>query len=229
MEARAEHDGRWYSTPSGVSYPSVTTVLGWSSDMSWIDSWRANIGDAAADKILTQAGRRGTDVHALAESYLNNDPAWHKDAMPINLATFMDIKRLLDKHVTVVRGLEYPSYSHRLKTAGRCDLVCDWDGVPTVVDFKTASSARSEEVLDKYALQATCYALMIKELTGLDVQRVVIPITVDYKYSGYRHPAYESIILVSHKVSALEDRVSRIFENWEMVRPVATEKKAAVS
>jgi Kyanoviridae exonuclease len=74
ITSRDDESGRWYTTPSGEKYPSVTTVLGWNSDKKWLDAWHDRMGKEEAGKILTQAGARGTDVHALAEAYLNNDP-----------------------------------------------------------------------------------------------------------------------------------------------------------
>ena len=62
---------RFYVTPEGNKYPSITTVLGWFSAKS-IAQWRKRVGSEAANKITTQASRRGTSVHQLCEDYLNN-------------------------------------------------------------------------------------------------------------------------------------------------------------
>ena len=62
---------RLYVAPNGEKYPSVTTVLSdYKKDA--IVAWRKRVGNEQANKISTQASRRGTKVHKLCEDYLNN-------------------------------------------------------------------------------------------------------------------------------------------------------------
>ena len=53
---------RYYVTPSGDKYPSITTVLSILS-REGIKEWRARVGEEAANAISTKAARRGTNVH----------------------------------------------------------------------------------------------------------------------------------------------------------------------
>ena len=115
--------GRIYTTPQGNKYPSVTTVLSHGSDHSWLDEWKARVGEVEAKKILVQAGRRGSAVHELAEYYLKNDPDYKKGHMPFNIYSFNKIKPFLDEHVGLIAGLEIPLYSDTLKVAGRSDCI----------------------------------------------------------------------------------------------------------
>ena len=66
-----ENNKRFYLTPDGGKYPSITTVLGWFSAKG-IMEWRKRVGAAEANKITTQASRSGTSVHQMAEDHLNN-------------------------------------------------------------------------------------------------------------------------------------------------------------
>ena len=67
-----ENGKRLYVTPDGEKYPSVTTVLSdYKKDA--IIQWRKRVGEQQANKISTQASRRGTKVHKLCEDYLNNE------------------------------------------------------------------------------------------------------------------------------------------------------------
>ena len=63
-----ENGKRFYLTPDGGKYPSITTVLGWFSRKG-IMEWRKRVGEAEANKISTQASRSGTNVHQMAEAY----------------------------------------------------------------------------------------------------------------------------------------------------------------
>src|SRR4051812_24292932 len=88
------HDGkRFYRTPGDGLYKSVTTIISEKTDKSWLDSWRARVGAEEADRILLQAGIRGTAIHNIAEKYVLGNKDWAKGEMPINLATFRKIKR----------------------------------------------------------------------------------------------------------------------------------------
>lgn len=46
--------GRVYDVPAGL-FPSVTTVLKATANMSGIDAWRAKVGEEEADRILEAA------------------------------------------------------------------------------------------------------------------------------------------------------------------------------
>ena len=176
---RKNIDGRrMYVTETGNAYPSITTVL---SRMSrdGIKAWRERVGAETANKISTQASRRGTAVHKLAEEYLGNNPQWSKGAMPTNIETFNTIKPILEDNINLVYGLEVNLWSDYLGVAGQCDCVCQWNGNNTIVDFKTARKAKKVEHIKNYFLQGCAYAIMFEERTGIPVPNVAIVIAVD--------------------------------------------------
>lgn len=179
MEADTTENGRYYLTPSGVYYPSVTTVIGKGSDNSWIQQWKDRVGEDQARKILAQAGRRGTAVHELCEQYLKNDLKYASGHMPANIASFNTIKPHLDRHVTGVGGLELPLYSDHLRVAGRVDCLAKWDGQWAIVDFKTSKREKTRTSIGNYFMQASCYAYMVYERLGIVPSNIVIVMTVD--------------------------------------------------
>lgn len=174
-------EGRYYTTPTGEKYPSVTTILGRSLDKSGLDKWRRAVGEERANQISTQAAGRGSAIHELCERYVLNDLNYTAGAMPINVATFKTIQPLLDEYVGKVYGLELPLYSNTLKTAGRTDLLAEFKGVNSIVDFKTSKKIKKEEWIESYFLQATVYSLMVEERTKIKVPQIVIMIAVDYE------------------------------------------------
>lgn len=174
-------EGRYYSTPVG-KLPSVTTVLGRSLDKSGLEAWKTRVGEEEAAKILVQAGRRGSAVHQICENYILGKD-YRKGHMPFNLMSFSTIKPYLDRNLGTVYGVELPVYSKRLNTAGRTDLFAGYDGLNSVIDFKTSRRIKSEEHILGYFLQATCYAMMLEELTGFVVPQIVIVISIDHEES----------------------------------------------
>lgn len=171
--------GRFYTTPNGTKYPSVTTILGAGGDNSWLEAWRLRVGDAEVARISGQASRRGTAVHEIAEEYLKNNPQWTKGQMPANVASFKQIKPFIDKSLSEIYGLEIPMYSDTLRTAGRVDVVGIWDGQLSIIDFKTSKRKKYRADISNYFMQCGAYAYMFYEATGLFVPNMVILMMVD--------------------------------------------------
>jgi len=170
--------GRFYYPPSGEKYPSVTTVLG-VQDKSGLDVWRKQVGEEAANRISTQAKNRGSDVHLIAENYLNNIVDYTKKNMPANVMTFNSLKPILDSRVNNIYFQEAGLYSHRIKTAGRVDLIAEFDGVLSVIDFKTSRKPKKREWINGYFCQESFYAAAFFELTGITIRQVVTLVMID--------------------------------------------------
>lgn len=178
LTADTSDKGRFYTTPSGAVLPSVTTVLSM-QDKSGLDDWIKRVGEDEAKRITLQAGRRGTAVHDLAEKYVNNDVNWKRGAMPANLFTFNTVKTVLDKHLDNIWTQEAALYSERLSVAGRVDCIAEWDGVLSIVDYKTSRRPKQREYVEGYFIQESVYAACFFEMTGVPVKQIVTVIAVD--------------------------------------------------
>jgi hypothetical protein len=175
-----EIDGkRHYITPDGA-FPSVTTVLGEKLSKGGLEEWRARVGEKEAARITKLATDRGTAVHNICERYVLNQE-YRSGVMPTDMHTFLQIKPYLDLNLGSIYGIEAPLYSRRLRTAGRCDLLAGWQGVNSIIDFKTSRRLKKEEYIESYFLQATCYSLMAEERTSLKFPQIVIVIAVDHE------------------------------------------------
>lgn len=183
LQAQMLAGRRYYASPTGELLPSVTAILGESDiiDHTWLDEWKARVGEEEAKKVSTQAAYRGTMIHSMAENYVLNKEDYTGGHMPFNIMQFKTIQKELDEHVTCVRGIELALWSDKLKTAGRCDLVADWDGVPSIVDFKTSKRIKKVEDILGYFVQCSAYACMIQERHGLVVNQIVIVMSVDFE------------------------------------------------
>ena len=171
--------GRIYTTPQGNRYPSVTTVIGAASDKTYLDKWKARVGEQEAKKVSAQATRRGSAVHSLVENYLCNNPEYTKGHMPNNLISFKKIKPHLDENIGKIAGLEVPLYSDKLRVAGRVDCIAEWDGTWSIVDFKTSKREKARDDIHDYFIQCSAYAIMMFEATGILCKQSVIVMTVD--------------------------------------------------
>ncbi len=179
---RVTIDGvRHYVTPSGKAYPSVTTVLGRKTDKTHLIEWRKRIGGAEATKISVRAANRGTAIHTICENYLLNEESYPPNSMPANIDTFKTLRPLIDNHIGKVYALEHFMYSDLLMTAGATDCIAEFDGVMSVVDFKTSTKLKKEEWIQNYFFQATSYAMMAEERHGIEVPQIAIMIAVDHE------------------------------------------------
>lgn len=178
------HDGesRYYETPGGKKYPSVTTVLGAMQDKSGLIAWRKRVGDAEADRVSKRASGRGTAVHKLCESFVLNDPNFYEEeaaAMPINRQMFRQLQKVLKDHVSNIRISEGSLFSHKLRIAGSVDLVALWNGRLAIIDFKTSGSAKREQWIENYFFQCALYGYMLYEMTGLLADTMVVMIALE--------------------------------------------------
>ena len=167
---------RLYETPDG-NFPSITTVLS-SLSKAGIQAWRKRVGEEEANRISTQASRRGTRTHSIIEDYLKNQQDYLSGHMPDSIELFQSVQSILNTHIGKIYGLEVSLWSKFLGVAGRCDCIAEYDDEISIIDWKTSSKPKKEEWIESYKLQGTAYAKMYEERTGNKVTQVVIVIAV---------------------------------------------------
>jgi hypothetical protein len=181
LETETVNGKRFYRTPEGLLYPSVTTITS-QHGKDKILEWRKRVGEEEANRISTKASSRGTRVHKICENYLNNEEDYARKTMPDSVAMFKSIQPLLDEHVNNIHALEIPLYSHHLRVAGRVDCIAEYDGKLSIIDFKTSSKLKEESWIKGYFMQCSAYAVMYEERTGIPVSQLVIMIAVDSEH-----------------------------------------------
>lgn len=176
---RIDGDVRTYLTPTGEKYPSVTTVLSKTKDQSHLIKWRKRIGEEAAAKITTQAGRRGTATHLLCEKLVLNEPIDLTKEMPTSVHLFKQLEKFLIQNVNNIRVSEGSLYSHKLKVAGSVDLIATYRNHAAIIDFKTSGKYKRADWIEDYFMQAAMYSYMFWEMTQLYHPKLVIAIAVE--------------------------------------------------
>lgn len=175
LERDTAPDGsRVYKTPSGRAYPSVTTVTGQHNKAAIIE-WRKRVGEAEANRISSTAAKRGTRIHTLCESYLNNE---FVEPNMFDAETFKAIKPYLN-NIQDIHCLETPLYSDHLEVAGTVDCIAKYNGRMSVIDFKTSKRKKSHDEIHNYFMQCSAYAVAFEERTGIPVGKIVIIMAVD--------------------------------------------------
>lgn len=117
-------------------------------------------------------------MHKLCEDYLNNEQLESEDFLSFDM--FKSLAPILDSRVDNIHMQEVPLYSNYMEVAGRVDVVAEFDGRLSIIDFKTSTKQKKKDWIKGYFMQASCYAVMYEELTGIPVPQIVILIAVEH-------------------------------------------------
>jgi genome maintenance exonuclease 1 len=177
IQHESRNGKRFYATPAGELYPSITSILGEFSKAS-IQEWRKRVGETEANKISGKASRRGTRLHSVCERYIQNEDEFLTGELPHIVELFKTIEPFLDR-IDNVHGVELGLYSDHFGVAGRTDLIAEFDGKLSVIDYKTSNKTKKKEWCESYFAQGSFYAIAYEELTQIPVSQVVIVIAVD--------------------------------------------------
>jgi len=181
LKAKNVNGKRFYEhLETKEAYPSITSVLS-IRDKKGLHEWRQKVGEEVANHVMIQAANRGTAVHNMVEDYLNNVDLeqvdkYKKQFLPRMM--FNVLKPELSK-INNIRLQEAQMFSSDYTVAGRVDCIAEYDGVLSIVDFKTSTKEKNESWIENYFIQGSAYAEMFKEHFGEEVTQVVILIVTE--------------------------------------------------
>jgi hypothetical protein len=177
IQHESRNGKRFYATPAGELFPSITSILGEFSKKSILE-WRQRVGPEEANKVSGKASRRGTKLHGVCERYIKNDDEFLKGELPHITELFKTIEPFLER-IDNIHGVELGLYSDHFGVAGRTDLIAEFDGKLSVIDYKTSNRTKKKEWCESYFAQCAFYAVAYEELTKIPVPQVVVIIAVD--------------------------------------------------
>ena len=205
---------RFYETPDGKLYPSITTVLS-TRNKKGLFEWRKKVGDEVANYVARTSAARGTAVHHMCEDYLNNFPMewpdkWsehEKKFLPFCL--FKQLENKVLQKIDNIRSQECALFSNKYRVAGRVDCIAEYNGKLSIIDFKTSTKERNDEWNENYYIQASAYAEMFEEQTGTPIEQIVIlVVTEDGAVQEFVKEKYDYIPL-------LVESIDNFTKDWE--------------
>jgi genome maintenance exonuclease 1 len=170
---------RYYVTQDGRKYPSVTTILSETADKKHLDIWKGRVGKEEASRVTGRSARRGSALHNICERYVLNETVSPSDEMPINAYMFKQIQKVLDKSVDVIHCVESALVSEKLQVAGRVDLIAEYDGALSIIDYKTSGRNKMASWIEDYFIQTSMYSYMFWEMTGIITKKIVVIVAVE--------------------------------------------------
>ena len=176
LETKTVDRKRFYLTPEGKMYPSITTVLS-KRKMEGLQEWRKRVGDDVANYIARTAAQRGTKVHQMCEDFINNKEVNREPFLAA--ALFGQIEKVIAEKVDNVYAQECGLYSDKYMVAGRVDCIAEYNGELSIIDFKTSRSERNDDWNESYYIQASAYTEMFEERTGHAINQIVILVVTE--------------------------------------------------
>jgi genome maintenance exonuclease 1 len=199
-------DGHWYQTKFDEIYPSISTILSATASddkKNGLKNWREN--EPAHEYITAQAQSIGTQSHQIIEDYLSHNLSLEEfDLLPI--AHFNNLKPFLN-NISNVACIEQRMYSNKLKVAGTSDLIAEYNGELSIIDYKTKRKPQIDEYMYEYYLQTTCYAQMFQEVTGKKINQIVILV------SSEKNSRQEFIKTCDEYVEPMMQRIEKYYLN----------------
>ena len=181
-----EHGSRTYDV-HGTKLPSVTTILDKTKDKSYLDKWRAKVGDEEAERIKNLSSKRGTSMHKFIENHITGEG--YDDLTEIGQQAKPMAQKIIDIGLTPITeyyGSEVSLYYPGLY-AGSTDLVCIHNGKETIIDFKQANRPKREDWIQDYFLQIGAYAMAHDHVHVSNIEQGVIMVcTPDLYYQEFR-------------------------------------------
>lgn len=169
-------NGRQYKVSATQSLPSVTTILSATKDMSKLDEWKKQVGEAEAERIKTEAAYVGTALHRVMEYLVGADDRLLQPADRLEMRGYEMGFRLanaylhnIDEHWGAEVALCFPD-----RYAGTSDLVGLWQGKPAIIDFKQSLKPKRKEWITDYFHQLAAYACAHDKEHGTNINFGVI-------------------------------------------------------
>ena len=171
----------------GYRLPSVTTILGRTKNQQFLKDWKAKVGEQEADRIKNLSSRRGTAMHKFLENHITG--VGYDDLTGIGQEAKPMAQKIIEEGLLPVEEyygsevtLHYPGLY-----AGSTDLVCNHNGLETIVDFKQSNRPKKPEWVEDYYLQVSAYAMAHDYVYKSKIQQAIIMIcTPDLYYQEFK-------------------------------------------
>lgn len=184
----AKNGQRQYTGDDDQPVPSVTTVLSDTGDKTALINWRKRVGDAEANRISQESAGLGTKVHNALEKYVLSEEYEIKGNNHISIMAKNMVNEMIEKglsQVDEIWGVEVALIAQGLY-AGTSDAVGMFNGVESIIDFKTAKKIKKREWIEDYFMQGCAYALAHNEMFGTDIKQVaILMIDREGKYADF--------------------------------------------
>lgn len=175
LQRKSVNGKRLYENPWGDPVPSVTTILDRTKPKEKreaLNNWKKRVGEAEAQRIVTEAANVGTQMHNMLEAWVKNEEYAGESTIQSRMMADT-VKKNVEPYLDEIWGSEvnlcYPGLY-----AGTTDLVGVYKGKPTIMDFKQTNKPKKREWIDDYFMQGAAYGMAHNELYGTKIENIAI-------------------------------------------------------
>jgi len=172
---------------NGSRLPSVTTILSATKNQQFLKDWKAKVGETEAERIKNLSSKRGTAMHKFLEHYVQG--TGYDDLTGLGQEAKAMAQKIIDEGLLPVEeyyGSEVTLYYPGLY-AGSTDLVCNHNGMDTIIDFKQANRPKKLEWIDDYFLQIAAYCMAHDQVYQSQIKQGIIMVcTPDLYYQEFK-------------------------------------------
>ena len=171
----------------GYRLPSVTTILGQTKNQQFLKDWKSRVGEAEAERIKNLSSKRGTSMHKFLESHIEG--VGYDDLTGIGQEAMPMAQKIIEEGLLPIEeyyGSEVTLYYPGLY-AGSTDLVCNHNGLDTIIDFKQSNRPKKVEWIEDYYLQIAAYCMAHDYVYKSQIRQGIIMIcTPDLYYQEFK-------------------------------------------
>jgi hypothetical protein len=160
------------------NYPRVTTIISETEPpekrkklLRWMKKLEKVHGVEGAERERQAILDNGTSVHDSIEKFLTESPDYnglHPQA--VSLYGFLNNLKHSNNELMIV---EQRLYCHKYKFQGKPDLICELNGLPTIIDWTTSAKWKKKEWVEHKFLQAGAYAIACDEM-NLPIKQLAV-------------------------------------------------------
>lgn len=173
--------GRFYEV-NGDLLPSVTTIIKATrtpNERDRLRKWQHKMdklhGADTAEQESSNAKDRGNTIHQAIAATLKDLHDAETSIAP-ELKPYWDSVRPIVKAIKNTYAVEHTVYHDTLKYAGTLDLVADWQGKSTIIDWKTSGRIKKLSWMSEAILQVVAYKGAYESMQELPIEQALVVI-----------------------------------------------------
>lgn len=161
--------------PAKERYPGVTKVLSATKDTTGLDAWVQRVGKEEADRVISESKAIGVSLDTIFNDSLSDNRNNFEETSYHGTPGFK-LYRQLKPYIARIEPIQVQMkvWSDNLKMMGYLDCFGFYDNDLSVIDCKNAKREKTEEHLLDYYLQTTAYSLMLYDMYGIKIKKIVL-------------------------------------------------------
>lgn len=189
--------GRFYEV-NGDLFPSVTDIIKATrtkEDRARLIKWQQKMdkryGLGTAETERDSAADRGDIIHDAIAVFLFDlyDP---ETLITPELKPYWQAVKPILRAIKNPKVYEHIVYHEALKYAGTLDLICDWGGKKTIVDWKTSKRVKKEKWMSEAQLQVAAYKGAYEVMNNCEIPQSLIVVISPKRVQQFLYDSIET-------------------------------------